>query len=94
MEEKKTLILTFIFSLLITIISILFIIFNINLILSENVYQFVLMVPLLFFFIAFFSLRRLLTEIRYDIDEKNDKEKNVRDCYQYFQLLNPPEINN
>jgi archaellum biogenesis protein FlaJ (TadC family) len=92
MEEKKNLV--FIFSFSITIISLLFIIFNINLVFSETVYLLVLMVALLNFIIAIVYLRRLLVEIKYDNDERKEKEKNVRDCYQYYQLLNPSEINN
>lgn len=68
--------------------------FNINLVLLETIYQLVLMVALLNFFIAIVFLRRFLAEIRYDLDERKGKEKNVRDCYLYYQLLNPPELNN
>ena len=94
MKEKRILALAFIFPFLIAVISMLFVIFNINLALSEAIYQLVLMVALLSFFIAIVFLRRFLVEIRYDIDERKDNEKNVRDCYLYHQLLNPPELNN
>jgi hypothetical protein len=46
------------------------------------------------FSIAIFFLRRFLDEVRYDINDKKGKEKNIRDCFLYHQLLNPPEINN
>ena len=52
------------------------------------------MVALLNFIIAIVYLHRLLAEIKYDNDERKEKEKNVRDCYQYYQLLNSSEINN
>ncbi len=94
MKEKRILALAFIFPLLIAIMSILFVMFNINLVLLEIIYQLVLMVALLSFFIAIVFLRRFLVEIRYDLDERKGKEKNVRDCYLYHQLLNPPELNN
>lgn len=94
MKEKRILALAFIFPLLIAIMSILFVMFNINLVLLETIYQLVLMVALLSFFIAIVFLRRFLVEIRYDLDERKGKEKNVRDCYLYHQLLNPPELNN
>jgi len=94
MKEKKTMTLTFIFSLFIASLGMFFIVFNINKILSEIIYQIILIISLLSFFTGFIFLKRLINEIKYDIEEKKLREKNVRDCYQYFQLLNPPNIDN
>jgi len=81
MKEKRILALAFIFPFLIAIMSILFVMFNINLVLLETNYQLVLMFALLNFFIAIVFLRRLLAEIRYDLDERKGKERNVKDYY-------------
>jgi len=94
MNEKKTMTLTFIFSFILEVLSILFIVFNINKIFSGVIYQIVLVISLLIFFIAAIFLRRLINEIKYDVEERKIREKNVKDCYQYFQILNPPNTDN
>jgi hypothetical protein len=43
---------------------------------------------------SIFLLKKILVEIRYDIDSRKEKEKNVRDIYMYDQLLDPPTTNN
>jgi len=94
MKEKKTMTLTFIFSLFIASLSLLFIIFNINKIFLDIIYQIILIISLLSFFMGFIFLRRLINEIKYDVEDKKGREKDVKDCYHYFQFLNPPFIDN
>jgi len=94
MKEKRIFALIFIICSIIAIISILIICINSKLFFSEVIYQLLLVIILLNIFLARLYLCRLLVEIRYDIDETKGKEKNVRDCYLYHQLLNPPEVNN
>ena len=65
-----------------------------DLIITENLYQFILTMSCLSFIVTVVSLHRLLFDLQYKINEVKDKEKNVRDIYQYDQLLDPPSMNN
>ena len=97
MTGRRTLIIVFLFSLSSVLLSISWFIFNrvdIGLILTDNLYQFVLTMSCLSFAVTVVSLCRLLFDLQHKIDEVKDKEKNVRDIYQYDQLLNPPIMNN
>ena len=94
MKEKKSLALTFIFLLSIGVLLLSFTVFDVSHFFSGIIFQISLAFVVLTFFIAFVYLRRFIAEITYDVDEKREKEKNVRDCYQYLQLLNPPDTNN
>ena len=46
------------------------------------------------FLVVLFSLRKLVLDMKFDISEKVVKEKNIRDIYQYNQVLDPPDIDN
>ena len=46
------------------------------------------------FLVVFLSIRKLLIDTKSDISEKTLKEKNIRDIYQYNQILDPPDIDN
>ena len=94
MNERKSMGLIFIFSLMFTIVLLLVAILNIDLILSVSFYQMILVITFMSFIIFFISFRKFIAEVKYDIDEKKDKEKNVRDYYNYLQLLDPPYNNN
>ena len=98
MKGRKTRGILFVFWLLLVTLSTSWIFFSIlndiKLILSELVYQFVFVISCLGFFIAVLSLRVTLTEVKSKINEEREKQKNVRDFYQYTQLLDPPSMNN
>ncbi len=97
MVQKKTLITTFLFSTVLVILSVLWLLFNIvgNIeLLLEPLHQLVVIVLFLSIFISTVCLRKLLVDIRFKINEIKEKEKNVKECYQYDQLLNPPIMNN
>jgi len=94
MNERRSMGIIFIVSLLFTIGLLMFIVININLILTVRLYQIIVLITVLNFMLFFVSYRKLSAEIKYDIDEHNQKEKSVRDYYQYIQLLDPPEYNN
>jgi len=94
MNEKKSLAFVFIFLFTITLISIFFLVLNINLLFVNMYYQIILFLTFLNLLIAIIFFRRFLAEVIYDIDEKKSSEKNVKDCFLYHQLLNPPEYNN
>lgn len=67
---------------------------NVNLILIESVYQFVFIITFLSFFISVLSLHITIVEVKSKINEESEKQKNIRDYYQYTQLLNPPSMDN
>lgn len=66
---------------------------NIELLL-EPFYQFVAILTCFTALVGITSLRKLLIGIRFKINDIKEKEKNVKECYQYEQLLNPPIMNN
>jgi len=88
----------FIFSLAFLILSVSWFIFRmvgyIGLISAEPVGQFVLAMACLSFLIAVISLYKILSDMRYKINDVKEKEKTVRDFYRYDQLLNPPDMDN
>lgn len=88
----------FIFWLLLAALSTLWIFFtiitNINLILTETLYQFVLIISCVSILIAVISLNAIISEIKLEIKEDTEKQKNIRDYYKYNQLLDPPIMNN
>ena len=67
------------------------VIFDVKLILTETVYQFVLLISCLSLIIATISIHEMLTNAKNKIIDQKIKEKNVRDVYRYQQLLNPPD---
>ena len=67
------------------------IILDVNLILTETVYQFVLLISCLSLIIATISIHEMLTNAKNKIIDQKIKEKNVRDVYRYQQLLGPPD---
>ena len=90
----------FIIWLIIATLSAIWILFSIildvNLILTETVYQFVLLISCLSLIIATISIHEMLTNAKNKIIDQKIKEKNVRDVYRYQQLLCPPnaDMNN
>lgn len=98
MTDKKTLVKVFTFSLLLAVLSMSWFVFNmivdIDLVFGEISCQFALVLAFLSFFISIVFLRKLLVSIRRDINRRNEKEKNIRDFYQYKMLLDPPTMNN
>ena len=85
----------FIIWLIIATLSAIWILFSIildvNLILTETVYQFVLLISCLSLIIATISIHEMLTNAKNKIIDQKIKEKNVRDVYRYQQLLCPPD---
>ena len=94
MRERITMMITFLLSLPIALVSFLILFFNVNMISKKLIYDFVFIIALLNFTIAIISIRKLMIEVKHDKKVINHKEKNVRDFYQYTQLLDPPEMNN
>ena len=94
MNEKKSLAFIFIFLFTITMISFFFLILNIDQFFVNSYYQLIMIFTLLNLLISVKFFRRFIAEVIYDINEKKSNEKNVKDCFLYHQLLNPPEYNN
>lgn len=100
MVQKKTLIKTFLLSTALMILSASWLLLNIvgNIeSLLEPLHQLVVIVLFLSILIStvcLVCLRKILVDIRFKINEIKKKEKNVKECYQYDQLLNPPIMNN
>ncbi len=89
-----TMMLTFLLSLPIALVSFLILFFNVNMISKKLIYDFVFVIALLNFVVAIISIRKLMIDVKHDKKIINRKEKNVRDFYQYTQLLDPPEMDN
>lgn len=85
----------FIFWVILATLSAVWIIFSItldvSLILTETVYQFVLIISCLSLIIAAISIHEMLNNEKNKILEQQNKEKNVNDIYRYQQLLDPPD---
>jgi len=97
MAQKKTLVVTFLLSVIFTILSMSWLLFNIvgNIeLLLEPLHQLVVIALFLSILISTVCFRKILVDIRFKINEIKKKEKNVKECYQYDQLLNPPIMNN
>jgi hypothetical protein len=78
----------FIFWLLLATLSILWISFtiitDINLILTETLYQFALIISCISILIAVISLVAIISEIKLHINVDTEKQKNIRDYYKYI----------
>ncbi len=99
MTARRTFGVVFIFSFAFLALSVSWLVFRfvtsgINSIFKETVGQIMLIIGLLSFFIAFLSIRKLLEDIRYEINEIKEIENAVKDCYRYEQLMNPPDMDN
>lgn len=98
MKNRRILLLIFIFSLLFAIMEIAWFFYNYNknvsLIFTESIFQFVLAGVCLSFFVAFLSLYKYFNEEQIENVKPKNIEKDIKDIYQYEQLLNPPDFNN
>ena len=98
MARKKTLAITFLCSLLLATLSIVWLIVNGitngGLSVTEPLHQFVIIMACSSIVICIFSTNKLLFDIRSRINDVKEKERNIKECYQYDQLLNPPIMNN
>jgi high-affinity nickel permease len=99
MTDRKLLSIVFILSFLFLVLSVLWFVLRIatgstGLIFTEISDQIILIIGFISFFIAFFSIRKILEDIRYEINEIKEIENAVKDCYRYEQLMNPPDMDN
>jgi len=99
MADRKLFSIVFILSFLFLVLSVLWFVLRIatgstGLIFTEILDQIILIIGFISFFIAFLSIRKLLEDIRYEINEIKEIEKTVKDFYRYEQLMNPPDMDN
>ena len=98
MNEQNPLCLAFIISILSTLVISTWFIYNIigdiSLFFSHTIYQMLLIIICVCFVLSAIFFRKLLTEVRYEVDNRKEKERNIRDIYLYNQLLDPPSTNN
>ncbi len=98
MTRRKSLTMLFLSSLILCIIfsSMLlsFVLFGGGQILNRLPYMILVLIFIANLFLCLHSFRTLLADIRLRLNDTKEKEKSVKECYQYEQLLNPPIMNN
>ena len=96
MMRSKILTITFTFWVLIIVLSVSWLIFlfvnNFQLAFSNMLILFVLIIACFSFILSIFFMSQMLIDVRSEIKKAKEKEKNIRDFYQYDQLLDPPSI--
>jgi len=92
-RNQKILFIFWTILLVLAIILMIFNLFNIDLLFTEIVYQFVLILSCLSLFASIISIREILVDVKLKIVEENEKERNIKDVYRYQQLLDPPDTN-
>lgn len=99
MTDRKLFGIVFILSFVFLVLSVSWFVLRIatgstGLIFTEILDQIILIIGFISFFIAFLSIRKLLEDIRYEINEIKEIKNAVKDCYRYEQLMNPPDMDN
>ena len=92
MKEIPTNRFTFIFYIILTLLSIFWIALIIinNRIFTKVVILFV--IAILVLLVAISSIYNRLIDVKYSLKLKQEKEKNIRDFYRYQQLVDPPDF--
>ena len=96
MEGRITKKVLFIFWTILSIQSMVWIIFNIlnlGLLFREFTFQFVFILSCLSFLVSVISIKDLISDVNDILKEEKNKQKNVKDVYTYNQLLDPPDTN-
>ncbi len=98
MTRRKALVMIFLSSLLlcITFSSILvsIVMFEDGEVLIEPSNMILVLIVIANLVLCLSSFYSLLNDIRLKLNDGKEKEKSVKECYQYEQLLNPPVMNN
>jgi hypothetical protein len=94
MTRSKILQTTMMFWILLIILSaawLIYILFNNLHLVTENILILaVVIISILSFCLSFFFIYLIITDMRIEIKKAKEAEKNVKDVYQYDQLLDPP----
>jgi len=67
---------------------------GINLLFTRAVDQIILAIGSLSFLVALWSMRKLLEEIRYELNEIREIENTIKDYYRYERLMDPSDMDN
>lgn len=70
------------------------ILYDINLLFTEFILQFIFVISCLSLSIAILFSHEIVTEVKSEEIEYNETQKSIRDYYRYTQILDPPEMNN
>lgn len=96
MTRSKILETTMMFWILLIILSaawLIYILFNNIHLVSENILILaVVIIAILSFCLSFFFIYLVIVDVRIEIKKAKEAEKNVKDVYQYDQLLDPPSM--
>jgi len=96
MKKIRTLTMVFTFWILVVLMSVSWLFFllvnNINLIFEQAIFLFVLAIAFVGFSLSMFFVFQIVSDLRVEIRKEKERLKNIRDVYQYDQLLDPPSI--
>ena len=65
---------------------------NIHLIFEQAIFLFVLAIAFVGFSLSMFFVFQIVSDLRVEIRKEKERLKNIRDVYQYDQLLDPPSM--
>ena len=65
---------------------------NIHLIFEQAIFLFVLVIAFVGFSLSMFFVFQIVSDLRVEIRKEKERLKNIRDVYQYDQLLDPPSM--
>ena len=96
MKKIRTLTMVFTFWILVVLMSVSWLFFllvnNINLIFEQAIFLFVLAIAFVGFSLSMFFVFQIVSDLRVEIRKEKERLKNIRDVYQYDQLLDPPSM--
>ena len=96
MKKIRTLTMVFTFWVLVVFMSVSWLFFllinNIHLIFEQAIFLFVLVIAFIGFSLSMFFVFQIISDVRIEIRKEKEKLKNIRDVYEYNQLLDPPSM--
>lgn len=96
MKKIRTLTMVFTFWILVILMSVSWLFFllvnNITLIFEQVIFLFVLAIAFIGFSLSMFFVFQIVSDLRVEIRKEKERLRNIRDVYQYDQLLDPPSM--
>ena len=96
MKKVKMLTMVFTFWVLLIVMSTSWLVFlllnNINLVLQDLLFSIVLIIACISFTLSIFFIYQVIVDVLIEIKKTKEKEKNIKDIYQYDQILDPPSM--
>jgi hypothetical protein len=65
---------------------------NIHLVFENLIFSLVLLLALVSFSLSMFFIYQIIVDVLVEIKKIREKEKNIKDIYQYSQALDPPSM--